>query len=63
MLWKVCSFVVNFWRVVLHNSHHGFREGRETETSTLEANHAQQLAGLVHYPLLQFFLDVHKVYD
>ena len=51
MLWKVCSVVVNFRlkrSVVLHDTLHGFREGRAMETAMLEANMEQHLAGLVH---------------
>ena len=49
--------------VVLHDTLHGFREGRGAGTDTLEANLAQQLAGLAQNPLFQFFLDLYKAYD
>ena len=49
--------------VTRYDSLHGFRAGRGTGTSTLEANLAQQLAGIVHEALFQVFLDVWKVYD
>ena len=38
-------------------------KGGGAGTSTLEANMAQYLAGIVHEPLFQFFLDVRKSYD
>ena len=60
MLWKVYSVVVNCRlkrSVVLQNSLHGFREGRATQTATLEVNLEQQLVGIVHYAYVQ------KVYD
>ena len=66
VLWKVFSVVVNCWlkiSVVLHDALHGFREGRGAGTATLEANMAQYLAGIVHEPLFQVFLDVRKSYD
>ena len=37
---------------------HGFREGQEKETDTLEANLTQQLDRLSHDPFLQVLLDV-----
>ena len=48
--------------VVLPNNLHGFRKGRGTGTAALEANLAQQLAGLAHKSLFQVFLDVCKTY-
>ena len=61
MLWKVFSVVVDFRlkrSVVLHNTLHGFREGRGTGTAMLEANLVQQLVGLAHEPFFQVLLDV-----
>ena len=49
--------------VVLHNRLHGFMGGREIGTATLEAKLSHKLAGLVHEPLFQVFLDVPKAYD
>ena len=63
--WKLCAAVVNFClkrSVELHDSLHGFREGRGTGAANLEAKLAQHLAGLAHKPLFQVFLDVHKAY-
>ena len=48
---------------VLHNVLHGFIKGIGMETSTLEANLDQNLAGILHKPLFQVFLDVRKTYD
>ena len=58
--------VVNCWlkiSVVLNEALQGFREGRGMGTATLEANMAQQLAGLAHEPIFQVLLDVWKAYD
>ena len=63
---KVCAAVVIFrlkQGVVLHNALHRFREGHRMGTSTLEANMDQQLSGITHEPLLQFFIYVRKAYD
>ena len=40
-----------------------FIQGRGMGTSTLEANLAQQLAGMCNETPLQFFLDVRKAYE
>ena len=56
VVWKVCATVVNCHinsSVKLNNKIHGLRAGRGTETATLEANLAQQLAGIAHEPLSQ----------
>ena len=60
------SVVINYWlkmSAVLHNALYGSREGIGMETKTLEANLEQQLTGIVHEPLFQVFLYVHKAYD
>ena len=49
--------------VVFHDALHGFRGGRRTGTSTLEAKLAQKLAVLAHKPLFQVFLDIRKAYN
>ena len=54
VVWKVCAAVVNCWikkSVMLHDKIHGFRAGRGTGTSTLEAKLAQKLVGITHEPL------------
>ena len=48
--------------VELHESIHGF-QGERGGGGTLEAKMYQQLAGISHKPLFQFFLDVQKAYD
>ena len=66
VVWKSYMAVANCWlqrSVYMHDELHGFRAGRGTCTATLEAKLVQQLAGLVHDPLLQVFLDVCKSYD
>ena len=66
LVWKVCAAVLNYRlkrSVILHDALHGFREGRGMGTATLEANLAQQLAGLAHKPLFQMFLDDRKACD
>ena len=66
VVWKVCAAVVNCWlkrSVTLHDTLHGFRAGRGTGKATLEKKLAQQLAGIVHKPLFQVFLDVRKAYE
>ena len=66
VVWKVYVMVVNFCLksiVTLHDTLNGFREGKGTHTSKLEANLAQKLAGIAYEPLLQVFLDVRKAYD
>ena len=49
--------------VVLHDALHGFREGRRTETATLEAKIYQKLERIAKDALFQVLLDVHKTYD
>ena len=66
MIWNVLTSIMNncFRSAIMQNdSLHGFRQGRETRTSTLEENLAQQLVGICHKHLLQVFLDVRKAYD
>ena len=66
MVLKVCTAVVNCRlkrSVTLHDALHGFREGRDLEKATLEANLAQKLASITHKPLFRVLLDVLKMYD
>ena len=62
-IWKVCMSIVNSWlqsSIVLHDVLHGFRQEMETGTFFIEAKLEQQLAGIVHEPLFQVFIDVRK---
>ena len=56
VVWKVCAAVMNLMtkrKVELHDSLHGFWEGRGMGMATLEAKLDQQLSGLAHEPLFQ----------
>ena len=46
--------------MALHDTLHGFIEGRGTGTSILEAKLVHQLAGITNKPLFQVFLYVQK---
>ena len=66
MSWKVFSVVGNCSlksSIMLHDTLHGFREGRGAGTAMLESKLSQKLSGIAHNPLLQVFLDVHKAYS
>ena len=47
---------------MLHETLHGFKEGRGAGTATLDSKLLQKLAGITHNTLFQVFLDVCKVY-
>ena len=49
--------------VTLHDGLHGFRKGRGTGTATTEGKLEQKLAGIVHEPLFQVFIDMQKAYE
>ena len=62
-IWKVCMSIVNSRlqsSIVLHDALHGFRHGRGKWAAIMEAKLEQQLAGIVHDPLFQVFLEVRK---
>ena len=66
VMWKVCAAVVNCHlkrSVELNDTLHKFREGRGKGTANLEAKLTQQLVGIAHKPIFQFFLDVYKAYE
>ena len=44
--------------ITLHDTLHGFRQGRGMGTATMEENLDQQLARIVHEPLFQVIIDV-----
>ena len=52
-IWKVCTSIINNRiqsSIVLHDSLHGFIQGRGTGTAIMEAKLEQQLAEIVHEP-------------
>ena len=60
-IYKVCTSIVNSRlqsSIVIHDLLHSFRQGRGTGTEIMEAKMEQQLAGIVHKPLFQVFIDV-----
>ena len=64
-IWKVCTSIMNSRlqsSIVLYDVLHGFRHGRGSGTEIMEAKQEQQLAGIVHKPLCQVFIDVSKAY-
>ena len=66
VIWKVCALIVNNIlrsAITLHSSLHGFRQGRGAATTTMEEKLAKKLAGIVHGPLFQVFINVRKYYD
>ena len=66
VVWKVCTLIMNSRiqsAIILHNTLHGFRQGMGERTDIMEVNLEQQLAGTVHEPLFQVFIDVKKAYD
>ena len=65
-IWKVCTSIVNSRfrsSIVLHDIIHGFKQRRGAGKAIMEAKMEQQIAGIVHKPLFQVFLDVRKAYD
>ena len=66
VIWKVCASTTNIrirQTTTLHNALHGFIQGRGTGKATMGANLAKKLAGIVHEPLFQGFIDVRKAYN
>ena len=66
VMWKVVAAILNLCftsSITLHNALHGFRAGRGTDTSTLEAKLLQQLAAWREEVLYVIFLDLTKAYD
>ena len=66
VIWKIFTSTTNSHlrsAITLHNPLHGFKQGRGTETATLEENLSQQLAGIFHKTLFQVFLDAQKAYN
>ena len=64
--WKVVAVILHFritTAIKFHDALHGFREGRGTETATLEAKLLQQLAAMREEVLYVIFLDLTKAYD
>ena len=66
VMWKVVTAILNrrfTASITNHDFLHGFRAGRGTGTTTLEAKLLQQLAALRGEVLYVIFLDLHKAYD
>ena len=66
LMWKVVALILNRCftaSITYHDFLHGFRAGRRTGTSTLEAKLLQQLAALREEVLYVIFLYLHKAYD
>ena len=66
VMWKVVAAILNRQfaaSITYHDFLHGFREGRGTGTTTLEAKLLQQLAALRGEVLYVIFLYLHKAYD
>ena len=65
-MWKVVAVILNrrlTSSITFHDVLHGFRAGRGTGTTTLEAKLLQQLAAIREEVLYVIFLDLTKVYD
>ena len=65
VMWKVVAAILNCRftaSIIYHDFLHGFRAGRGTGTSTLEAKLLQQLAALREEVLYVIFLDLHKAH-
>ena len=64
--WKVVAVILHrriTTTITYHDKLHGFRAGRGTGTSTLEAKLLQQLAAMREEVLYVIFLDLTKAYD
>ena len=66
VMWKVVAEILNCRltaSITFHDFLNGFRAGRGTGTTTLEAKLLQQLAALREEVLYVIFLELHKAYD
>ena len=66
VIWKVCALIVNNKlrnAINLKDTLNGFIKGRGVGTAIMEAKLVQQLAEIVHEPILQVFIDMRKAYD
>ena len=66
MMWKVVAVILNrrfTASIHIHKLLHGFRVGRSTGTTTLEAKLLQQIVALMEEVLYTIFLELHKAYD
>ena len=64
--WKLMTVILHHrltTGIQLHDVLHGFREGRGTGTTTLEAKLLQQFAAMREEVLYVIFLDLTKAYD
>ena len=63
VMWKVVTAILNEQitaSITFHDFLHGFRAGRRTGTTNLEAKLIQQLTALREEVLYVIFLDLHK---
>ena len=66
VMWKVVAVILNrrfTSSITYHNALHGFRAGRCTRTSTLEAKLILHLAAMREEVFYVIFPDLTKVYD
>ena len=66
VMWKVVAAILNRQltdSITFHDFFHGFRAGRGTGMTTLEAKLIQQIAALREEVMYVIFLDLHKAYD
>ena len=65
VIWKLLTLILHrrLTTIKIHDILHGFREGRGTGTSTLEAKLLQQLAAMREEVLYVIFLGLTKAYN
>ena len=66
VVWKVVTEILHRLltaSITYHNFIHGFRAGRNTGTSTLEAKLIQKLTAMREEVLYVIFLGLHNAYD
>lgn len=66
VIWKLITSIIDArlkGNIDFHDSLHGFRTGRGTGTTIIEAILFQQTASINQTPIFQVFLDLRKAYD